>query len=31
MRLGIFAKTFPGTDPKVVLSAAAAARFGVVQ
>lgn len=31
MRLGIFAKTFPETDPKVVLSAAAAARFGVVQ
>ncbi len=31
MRLGIFAKTFPGTDPKVVLSAAAAAGFGVVQ
>jgi hypothetical protein len=31
MRLGIFAKTFPGTDAKVVLSAAAAAGFGVVQ
>jgi sugar phosphate isomerase/epimerase len=31
MRLGIFAKTFPGEDPKVVLSAAAAARFSVVQ
>jgi sugar phosphate isomerase/epimerase len=31
MRLGIFAKTFPGTDPRVVLSAAAAAGFDVVQ
>ena len=31
MRLGIFAKTFPGTDPKVVLAAAAAARFSAVQ
>jgi sugar phosphate isomerase/epimerase len=31
MRLGIFAKTFPGTDPKVVLSTVAAAHFGVVQ
>lgn len=31
MRLGIFAKTFPGTEPSVVLSAAAAAGFGVVQ
>jgi sugar phosphate isomerase/epimerase len=31
MRLGIFAKTFPGNDPKAVLSAAAAAGFGVVQ
>jgi len=31
MRLGIFARTFPGTDPKAVLSAAAAAGFGVVQ
>jgi sugar phosphate isomerase/epimerase len=31
MRLGIFAKTFPERDPKAVLSAAAAAGFGVVQ
>ena len=31
MRLGIFAKTFPGTDPKVVLSAAESAGFGAVQ
>jgi sugar phosphate isomerase/epimerase len=31
MRLGIFAKTFGGTDPKVVLSAAATAGFDVVQ
>jgi sugar phosphate isomerase/epimerase len=31
MRLGIFAKTFPGTDPRNVLSAAAAAGFDVVQ
>ena len=31
MRLGIFAKTFAGTDPRGVLSAAAAAGFGAVQ
>ncbi len=31
MRLGIFAKTFAGTDPQVVLGAAVAAGFSVVQ
>jgi sugar phosphate isomerase/epimerase len=31
MRLGIFAKTFAGTDPKVVLSSAKAAGFDAVQ
>jgi sugar phosphate isomerase/epimerase len=31
MRLGIFAKTFPGTNPNAVLSAAATAGFRAVQ
>lgn len=31
MRLGIFAKTFPGTDPATVLAAAKAAGFEAVQ
>ena len=31
MRLGIFAKTFPGSDPATVLAAVANAGFGVVQ
>lgn len=31
MRLGIFAKTFPGDDPATVLAAARAAGFGAVQ
>ena len=31
MRLGIFAKTFAGTDPETVLAAAGAAGFGAVQ
>jgi sugar phosphate isomerase/epimerase len=31
MRLGIFAKTFPGSDPDTVFSAVAAAGFGAVQ
>jgi sugar phosphate isomerase/epimerase len=31
MRLGIFAKTFPGSDPAAVLAAASAAGYGAVQ
>jgi sugar phosphate isomerase/epimerase len=31
MRLGIFAKTFPGSDPQTVLAAVAAAGFGAAQ
>ncbi len=31
MRLGIFAKTFPGSDPQTVLSAVAAAGYGAAQ
>jgi sugar phosphate isomerase/epimerase len=31
MRLGIFAKTFPGTDPRTVLSAVSAAGFDAAQ
>jgi hypothetical protein len=31
MRLGIFAKTFPGNDPVTVMSAARMAGYGAVQ